>query len=141
MSTAPQSGAFTDALLNERDAALEEAAFQRERANRALARVEKLNADLATLRRQLREAASANSGGAMDAAEVKDLEERLHLAVDTSRRLERDRVRMERELERSRGRLGEQKARGDRLERRLKAVEGALRMAESEGFASTPPLD
>lgn len=126
--------ALLDALTRERDSALDEALFERQRADQALQRHEVMRRELAELRERLRQALAAPPAAPpappAPSAEERDLTQRLHLAMDTIRRLERDRVRMEKELEESRSTLQGERDEIERLRRRLRALEGALRIAQ-----------
>lgn len=136
MSQRIDHDALLEAVMRERDSALEEAKFERLRADQAMQRYEVMRRELSELREHLRHAL-ANSAQAPEpaapagpSAEERDLTQRLHLAMDTIRRLEKDRVRMERELEESRSTLTGERDEIERLRRRLRALEGALRIAQ-----------
>ncbi|MCB9758715.1 MAG: hypothetical protein H6739_02650 [Alphaproteobacteria bacterium] len=120
-----------DAIMQERDAALDEARFERERAEQALKRNQTLRGDLTQLREQLRELLGRDGEAPPPAKEPdEDLAERLKLAMDTNWRLERGRVKLERQLEEARLSLNEEQERVKRLQRKLRALEGALRIAQ-----------
>lgn len=119
-------------LHKERDAALEEAEFERTRANSALARNKQLREELAALREELKTAlrAAGPSPGPDASAREGDLAERLKLAMDTNWRLEKQRARLEKKIAQLRGELTGHKGTASRLERKVRALEGQLRIQE-----------
>ena len=129
-------GELVAALREERNAALEEASFERERAVQALERNERLRHELASVRDRLKDALGGKTAEPDEGAEApttrreRDIAERLRLAMDTNWRMERDRSRMERKLTETRGVLAEERARVGRLERKVLALEGELRLRE-----------
>ena len=124
------------ALREERNAALEEAAFERERAAKALERNERLRHELAKVRERLKEALGGNTAEpdadteSAPTRRERDIAERLRLAMDTNWRLERDRARLERKLAEARSASEEERQRVGRLERKVLALEGELRLRE-----------
>lgn len=123
---------YLSALERERDDAREELRFEQQRGELAMSRVEALRQDNAALREQLKALALA-ARTAPRPPEEPDLAERLKLAIDSNRRLERDLARQERELEELRGQLREERELAQRLNRRIRALEGSLRMAQGHG--------
>jgi hypothetical protein len=128
--------ALFEALREERRAALDEASFERGRAAQALERNERLRTELASLRERLKDALGGRTAEPDDEDDPtpsrgeRDLSERLRLAMDTNWRLERDRSRLEKKLHESRELLGEERERVGRLERKVLALEGELRLRD-----------
>lgn len=128
--------ALIEALREERRAALDEASFERGRAAQALERNERLRTELAGLRERLNDALGGRTAepDAPDdhapSRRERDLAKRLRLAMDTNWRLERDRSRLESKLQESRVLLGEERERVGRLERKVLALEGELRLRD-----------
>ncbi|MCB9743007.1 MAG: hypothetical protein H6741_02690 [Alphaproteobacteria bacterium] len=130
---------LVEAVLAERDSALEEARFERQRAEQALARNETLRQELGEARDRLRQLIADEPaplghlppppGQTPLVREEADLGDRLRLAMDTNRRLERVRVHLQEELDGARKALEAEQETVERLRRRLKAVEGQLRIA------------
>ncbi len=104
--------------MAERDAALEEAAFERNRANAALERNKRLRTELTGLREELKDATGREA----------DLAERQRLAMDTNWRLEKQRARLEKKIVELRGEVTGLKSIRDRLDRRIRKLEGELRI-------------
>ena len=121
-----------EVLVSERDAALEEAAFERRRADHALERNKKLREELAVLREDLKAALLGASAEVPQGAEDReqDIAERLRLAMDTNWRLEKQRARLEKKVVELRGELSQLKSQRERLERRVRKLEGELRMRQ-----------
>ncbi len=131
------------ALEAERDAALQEASFQRERAERATSRIEDMGAEADGLRRGLRaliesEKRTASRAAAAEAALARrgvepgeaERTEQLRITLDSARRLQRERDRLRvrfTEMEAQRNALEEESC---RLRARVSALEGAQRLAE-----------
>lgn len=120
---------LTAVFARERDDAREELAYERQRQELTLHRLEALRADNAALREQLKTALTAARG----VKPAEDLTERLKLAIDSNRRLERELARVERELEEARQTEREAVEQATRLNRRIRALEGSLRMAQGKG--------
>jgi len=125
------SSRLEEVLTGERDAALEEAAFERTRAGQALARNAKLREELQELREQLKEALRGGPVMPEDASgRETDLAERLRLAMDTNWRIEKQRARLEKKIVELRGEVAGLQSIRDRLERRVRKLEGELRMRQ-----------
>lgn len=123
------------ALREERDAALQEAAFERGRAAQALSRNDVLRSEVGVLRERLKAALGGRTEEPQEEADPqapsrreKELSERLRLAMDTNWRLERDRARLERRFAALQEEMVEERARGERLELKVRALEGELRL-------------
>lgn len=119
--------ALGDALKAERDAALEEAGFERTRAAQALRRNQELREQLQAVREQL----AAHLGEEdRSTASLKEREfaDRLRLAMDTNWRLERIRARLEQKLVETAERADASEREVARLALRVKALEGQLKL-------------
>jgi len=125
---------LVEELRRDRDAAIEEADYERQRAEIAAQRAETLRAETQRLRARVQElldrpAAAPNSEG----------DDRLRLALDSNRRLERLRTRLEAELAEVKTALTTEHETSERLRRRVRALEVQVRLAQ-DGTAPDPEL-
>jgi len=130
------------ALEAERDAALQEASFQRERAERATSRIADMRDEADGLRRRVRalieseqrltsraEAAEAALARRRDGPGEAERTEQLRIALDSARRLQRERDRLRvrfTQVEAQRDAIEQESC---RLQARVSALEGAQRIA------------
>ena len=119
--------ALAEALKAERDAALEEAEFERTRAAQALRRNQALREQLQAVRERLASHLGEEGSSAASLKE-RELADRLRLAMDTNWRLERLRARLEARLVASDERAEAAEREVARLELRIKALEGQLKL-------------
>lgn len=120
-------------LKGERDEAVAEAAFERNRAEQAMLRNQALRDEVRGLRRQLRELLGENhvleSSRESSSAQ---LAEQLRLAVDTNWRLERDRAHLARKAQQLEARVQDQAGELARLRARVRALQGQLRLISAQ---------
>ncbi|MED5373556.1 MAG: hypothetical protein VX899_21240 [Myxococcota bacterium] len=122
-----------DILRQERDAALEEADFERSRAEQALLRNRSLREEVGALRRELRRIHGDQELQAAGAQATElQLSEQLKLATDTNWRLERDRQHLARKAHQLESRVQDQAAELSRLRARVRALQGQLRLAQED---------
>ncbi|MCP4809766.1 MAG: hypothetical protein GY913_25105 [Proteobacteria bacterium] len=119
--------ALGDALKAERDAALEEAGFERTRAAQALRRNQELREQLQAVREQLA-AHLGEEDRSTASLQERELADRLRLAMDTNWRLERIRARLEQKLVETTDRAEASDREVARLALRVKALEGQLKL-------------
>ena len=130
------------ALEAERDAALEDATFQRERAERAASRLADVRGEADELRRRVREliASEQRHASRAEAAEhtlarrrgdgsEAELTEQLCIALDSARRLQREGERLRSRFTETRAQRDALEGECERLRARVQALEGAQRMA------------
>lgn len=130
------------ALEGERDAALRQVEFERERAEHAIGRTEALRAEADQLRLRVRElirdsqrtesravAAENTLARRRVSDDARELTEQLQLALDSSRRLARERDRLTARLKRIREERDALRSENERLAARVRALEGARKVA------------
>ena len=136
---------LVSALEGERDAALDALEFERERAEHAIRRAETLRAESSGLRAQIRELISESHRSETRAVAAEhtlarrrlpddtgQLTEQLQLALDSSRRLARERDQVMARLKKVTGERDELALANERLSARVRALEGERRVARDE---------
>ena len=137
---------LVSALEGERDAAIEALEFERERAEHAIRRAETLRAESTGLRAQIRELISESQRSETRAVAAEhtlarrrlpddtgQLTEQLQLALDSSRRLARERDRVLSTLKAVTADRDALAQANERLRARVLALEGDRRVARDEG--------
>ncbi|MBK7756880.1 MAG: hypothetical protein IPI35_10875 [Deltaproteobacteria bacterium] len=125
---------LVEELRRDRDAAIEEADYERQRAEIAAQRAETLRAETQRLRARVQELLDRPA-----AAPSPEGDDRLRLALDSNRRLERLRTRLEAELAEVKTALTTEHETSERLRRRVRALEVQVRLAQ-DGTAPDPEL-
>lgn len=120
------SDALRALLQAERDAALREAAYERDRADRADRQNEALRDELTDLRKVLRALVESPSAG----VPADGLQERLQLAAETNWRLEQQAERLRERGRKASAQVTRLTEENQRLARRLRAMQGQLRLGQ-----------